>query len=319
LFADTWDNPASEAIGQAETAADNERRNAVKHSRKNSSYPPGTEYALCNAQAQLMSAVVGVLSESMVEAMKSFYKLRTAYKTLEGLQQTVDQVVAKRGVQQAPQQQEVDTDSSDDEFLEVRSVQSNESDSPRPPPVDTKNKLERRSTRDAVEILDVFIESGTSLCFGILLLFISLIPPALTRLLSVLGFRGGRVNVNAPSKPQLTFVDRERGIKTLWNATKFDNIHGALATVIILNYYSGITQFSDIVEEDPAKGGYPKARCVAALRKARAQHPKSLLWIIEEARMEAVNYQLHKAIEMLDLERKPQMKLVQTYLAHFVY
>lgn len=266
-----------------------------------------------------MSAVVGVLSESMVEAMKSFYKLRTAYKTLEGLQQTVDQVVAKRGTQQAAQQQEADTDSSDDEFMEVRSVQSNESDSPRPPPVETESKLARRTTRDAVEVLDVFIESGTSLCFGILLLFISLIPPALTRLLSVLGFRGGEMNIKALFKLQLTLVDRERGIRTLWNATKFDNIHGALATVIILNYYSGITQFSDIVETDPAKGGYPKARCEAALRKARAQHPKSLLWIIEEARMEAVNYQLHKAIGMLDLQRKPQMKSVQASLTQFMH
>lgn len=75
-----------------------------------------------------------------------------------------------------------------------------------------------------------------------------------------------------------------------------------------MNYYSGITQFSDIVEEDEALGGYPRARCEEALRIARKRHPKSLLWLIEEARMEAVNKNLQKSIDMLSLAEKPQMK-----------
>lgn len=44
---------------------------------------------------------------------------------------------------------------------------------------------------EAVDLFDEFIESGVNLCFGVLLLFISMVPPAWTRMLSILGFRGG--------------------------------------------------------------------------------------------------------------------------------
>ncbi|TAQ84178.1 hypothetical protein B7494_g7499 [Chlorociboria aeruginascens] len=46
-------------------------------------YPPGTEYLLCYSVAQLTSAIAGVISGSVTEAVKGFMKLRKAFLTLD--------------------------------------------------------------------------------------------------------------------------------------------------------------------------------------------------------------------------------------------
>lgn len=173
---------ASERLGNAESSADMDRRRAQKENHRHSSYPPGTEFALCNAEAQLMSAVVGVLSESIVEAMKAFNKLRKAYQTLQDIQSTSPQ----RGNTPKLGEDPSNVNQSGDESSQ-KSVS--------PEPLD-QVKLRRASivstiNMDIVEPMDVFIHSGSNLCFGLLLLILSLIPPSLGRLLSIIGFRGG--------------------------------------------------------------------------------------------------------------------------------
>lgn len=111
------------------------------------------------------------------------------------------------------------------------------------------------------------------MCFGVLLLIISLVPPAFSRLLSIIGFKG----------------DRERGIKMLWQSSKFENINGAVASLMLLAYYNGLLGFSDILPSDAdvdmgAIVGYPKERLAALLTRLRERYPDSGLWRFEEAR-----------------------------------
>lgn len=151
--------------------------------------------------------------------------------------------------------------------------------------------------------VDVFIHSGANLCFGLLLLMISMIPPAFGKLLFIIGFRG----------------DRDRGLRLLWQASKFHNINGAMAGLILLGYYNTIVGFSDILPESTptSKGeaqsveGYPKQRCEELLLDMRTRHPQSHLWLLEEARMQATNRHLSSAISTLDKATKSPLKQVE--------
>ena len=150
--------------------------------------------------------------------------------------------------------------------------------------------------------IDVFIHSGANLCFGLLLVMISMIPPAFGKLLLIIGFHG----------------DKDRGIRMLWQASKFHNINGAMAGLIVLGFYNTFVGFSDIIPDlDPNVSnqdnveGYPKERIEALLADMRSRHPNSQLWLLEEAREKASNRQLSKAIALLEGSPKSPLKQVE--------
>lgn len=96
----------------------------------------------------------------------------------------------------------------------------------------------------------------------------------------------------------------------LWVASKADNVHGAIATLALLNFYGNAIQFCDILQEEDATSGvgYPRQRCHDALATMRKRYPASALWLLEEARMEAVNGHLSAAINLLTITTSPQMR-----------
>jgi hypothetical protein len=115
-----------------------------------------------------------------------------------------------------------------------------------------------------------------------------MVPPAFSRLLSIIGFKG----------------DRERGIKMLWQSSRFENINGAVAGLMLLAYYNGLLGFADILPSEAAvkEGaivGYPKERLTALLFKLRGRYPDSGLWRFEEARSHGIRKDLTGALEIL--------------------
>ncbi|KAK6335611.1 Mitochondrial outer membrane protein iml2 [Orbilia brochopaga] len=287
---------AGETLAAAETAAHNAQRSAVRSPRSTSSYPAGTEFALANAEAQLMAAVIGVLSESIVEAMKAFYKMRSAFKTLEGVSKVIEEVKATKAKNP--------TGSTNGSINGSMMSSANGSAGSLVKGGVATSRNQQRIPRGPMEsngtsvrfpnAVDEYIESGGNLCYGTLLLFIGMIPPAMSKLLSVLGFHG----------------DRRKGIERLWESANMMNSHGALAALILLTYYN-ILEYCDIVQTDETKGGVPKRKCEALLMAYREKYPNSPLWILEEARLCSQRKDLVGAVKLLEFDRKPQMKQIE--------
>lgn len=338
---------ASKQLSACETASWNEQKKAEKLGMSGEKiYPPGSEYALVHAEAQLMGAMVAVLHESYLEAAKGFWGLRGAYATLDRMMQAEEVYLKKRGVQlggtkdklppppppvagmnsqKTVQEQELDED-ADLEFVEAA---ENISGTQTPAQygghlskltAETESKLNNLSINENVgattpaqnlsssqaslspipvvpegpeadifsDPVDAFVHSGANMCFGILLLMISMIPPSFAKLLSIIGFRG----------------DRERGVRMLWQSSRFNNINGAVSGLVLLGYYNGLLGFADILpsEEEAAAGaivGYPKQRCHDLLARMIQFYPESRLWRVEEARGLSNSRDIPAAIDIL--------------------
>lgn len=192
--------------------------------------------------------------------------------------------------------------------------------------------------------VDEFIISGTNLCFGILQLVISLIPPAVGKVLAIVGFKGSR----------------EDGLKKIWKSVESRNVHGCIGLLALLVFYDGPFQFTDadfdmpnvpalratttfnsthsvkthrlslqrtksaklMHDESDAFQGigkptilHPGKKLEDALLYARAIFPHSALWLLQEARMLTSRGRLEEALSLVNsLDRKVQMKQVEALL-----
>lgn len=94
--------------------------------------------------------------------------------------------------------------------------------------------------------IDEFIHSGVNLCFGILQVVLSLLPPAIGAVLSVIGFKGSR----------------EEGLRLVWKSTKSRNVHGCIGLLALMFYYDGPFQFTDDDFDIPATVASPSPSSV---------------------------------------------------------
>lgn len=269
-----------------------------------------------------MSAVVGVLNESLTESVKGFYKLRKAYLTLDAILKMEEKFMQERqsgkasastrsseSLNRARGIGKAHTDptlshSSDDALsrrLDDLDVSHDSGASTPSAGGASTNMLNIDPDSDLFRNqIDVFIHSGANFCFGILLLLISMVPPAFSKLLGIIGFYG----------------DKQRGLRMLWQASKFHNLIGAIAAFAVLGYYNGFVRYCDIMPdaipgEDGDVEGYPQERLEGLLADMRKRFPNSQLWLLEESRMEGANKNLERALELLCGENKSPLKQVE--------
>ncbi|BDD54788.1 Mitochondrial outer membrane protein iml2, variant 3 [Monascus purpureus] len=335
---------AADRLNEAETSCANDQHRAHHNANapnafQSQIYAPGSEFALCQAMAQLMGAVIGVLNESLTESIRGFYRLRKAYVTLESILNMEEKFVQKlertlesedgRPTDGAALRKQRDastytvtatrmatTGSITERFadggveisrtlssLAISETQAS-SEAPAQTAADTPTNNSAINLDPDSEIfsnqIDAFVHSGSNFCFGIILLIISMVPPAFSRLLSVIGFRG----------------DKQRGLRMLWQASKFPNLIGAISALALLGYYNGFVRYCDIMPDRSAGAdgdieGYPQERLAALLVTMRTRYPNSQLWLLEESRMCGANKNLEAALDLLCRGARSPLKQVE--------
>jgi Protein of unknown function (DUF3808) len=117
---------------------------------------------------------------------------------------------------------------------------------------------------------DQTVYSGTLMALGAIMLLISLLPPSLSRLLSIIGFRGSR----------------SQALSMLWKVSAFPTAFGGLATFGLGTYYGNIVQNCDIVGDNftaqGSESGTTLERLYNTILSVRNRYPASALWVVEE-------------------------------------
>lgn len=294
-----------ERLVEAEQSATQQYNSAIRHpsTSRCQIYSTGTEFALCQAQAQILGAVVGVLTENLFTAFNSFLKVRKAYQTLEGIIQQEKKYIESLNLdsktlnsrtnsrpmtsrsnslrsgrsRSLPKHNRIveDEDEEGDEFFDVAEVSEelehlqlktsrtaeDVSDVHAKPPNLRKLSSHIQEGPD-VEIfgdnfVDQFVHTSSSMCFGLLQLLLSLIPPVFARLIRIVGFRG----------------DRRLGIELLWRAAKYKNLNGAFAGLALLGYYNAFLQYQDIMPQSGSAAFLTPERCESIRKSFQERFP----------------------------------------------
>jgi hypothetical protein len=119
-------------------------------------------------------------------------------------------------------------------------------------------------------LTDQTIYAGTLMALGSIMLLISLLPPSLSRILSIIGFRGSR----------------SQALSMLWKVSGQPGPFGSLGTFVLGSYYGNIVQNSDIVSDEMTaqrgNGGTTLEKLHLSIVTVRRRYPSSALWAVEE-------------------------------------
>lgn len=326
---------ANNKLYDAEQVAWKEHQKATQSGISASShFPPGLAYSVAYAEAQLLSAVTLFLSESVIDSAKALYKLRKAYQTIVEVNKQFTSKQTLKSIKTSS------TTSSHKLNLKSHTTNSSHNNSGvltteslRDPEIKQKlfkfyklrlKRLQQECNDDIIngliqeniddpdmkagqETVDEYISSAINACFGILQLVLSIIPPGIGRVLSIVGFHGSEIE----------------GLTMLWKATNTLNIHGSIALLALLQFYDGPTQVSDIKlpERDTSSSSSEasvqtlidenilpdlddvkdvKRKLKTALNRVAKHYPRGALWQLQDGRLKASEGDLITAVKIMD-------------------
>lgn len=322
---------AAVTLGKAEELSLKSRANEQNQNLKSSSmYPPGTVYAVTYTESCLLHALLMIFSESMVEAAKAVLKLRKSYYMLQEILNTIEKahkseqelVIAKFSDDflSPDLPYTLDEDVAQNEELSHMAKKVKQMRADRLSGVHIghlpaskrlrkelglKNDLNVQNDQNDDEIstdlptIDEFIYSGANLCFGILQVVLSLLPPAIGAVLSMIGYTSSR----------------ETGLRLVWKASKCRNVHASIGLLGLMFYYDGPFQFTDDSFDIPPKESnadeangelstatlmHPGHLLEESLLRARAFFPNGALWLLNEATLLSSKGRLKESVEVMD-------------------
>ncbi|KAK9470616.1 outer membrane protein Iml2/Tetratricopeptide repeat protein 39 [Dipodascopsis tothii] len=283
---------ATEVLTTAESLASQDRTNVLRMDRSHLAHAAGQEYGVALAEATLMSAVVLFLTESAVASIRGFYKMRKAYHILADIhQQLAEPGKARSAAADAALADKVAAaDRAADEAAAGQASPATEKDE-----AVAEHAYAPLAARDGETIYQSYISSGVNVCFGMLQLMITLVPPSLGKVLSIVGFRG----------------NKEASIEMLWEATTVMNIHGCVAVLGLLMYFTGPGQANEVVV---AGQELPRERCLRVLAEYEAKYPTNALWALQRARVIAMGRDLEGALAILEEPRRTQMRQIEALI-----
>lgn len=263
---------ATEYIADSEeTSADFKARAQTSEPFESKIYPLGAQYSLCEAHVQVMSAVTGfLLRGGVTESLKGFYKVRKAYMTLQDIA--------------AAEQRYLDANEFSDKLDQISS--------PKSPISPIQSPLEDNDTHHLfVHPIDIFIHSGSNLCLGMMEVLLSMVPPSLTTIIHAIGFK----------------ADTQAGLKMLWRAQMAEDVHSALASMTLLDFYNQIASFSDMLEPD----AIPYDRLEAVLVRMKTLYPRSRMWSMMECRYLMLARKSETAVEKCHTDKPSPIKQLE--------
>lgn len=264
---------AANRLYDCETRAWNDLKKAQRHGpRKTSIYPVGAEYELMTAQCQLMAAVIGVLQESLVEGMKSFYRLRKAYITLQALKSTETQILQQQKQQANGKMTEKTTTNTADDGEDLQ----------------------------LGDEIDVFVHSGVNMSFGIINLILSMVPPMYSKLLGIVGFSGDRMAGVRMLWKSASHANMNGAMAGLILLSYYN---------VMLTFVDIVPAKNDY-DDDAESVGPPVEKCRELLDQMCQRYPKSGMWKVQDAQLHANNRQLDEAVEILKEGKRSTMKQV---------